>query len=422
VRVATVAGVFVAIVGAYALWFRSVYGHLGVENRDGYFLYGRVQAFADCNTMEIPTYEQRFCDLAPVDERPSANYYVWDHIGPSHTALLPRGVGMNHALAEYAKRAIRQQPLDYAGRVATDFVDFFRPGRVTGRFDEPGTQWLFPLNFDRPTSTLALSRKFDHSRPRVTRPLALIARGFQKSTYPEGPLLAVLVVLSLFAIVPRGRTRRTSPEAALLAASGLAVLIVAVATVMFDYRYLLPALPFLGVAAALGLQTFTELHPAAEEGLPWFRRPHVRRLLWVGGVAAVIVGGASLAFTLAQNRMHEAQASCRIVRNGVPSNPAAVARARAEGRSVTAEAEEAFSAAQMQLWNAASHGGRPAQLHRYLTGAIELSSRLYGLERGCKDCARLGIDRAEVLAIDRDLLDQVTSNIVTYCGDYFPST
>ncbi len=65
--------------------------------------------------------------------------------------------------------------------------------------------------------------------------------------------MAVLIVLPLLGWLLPGEGRRRFPaESMMLTSSGLLLVVGATMTTMFDYRYLLPALPLIGTGGALG--------------------------------------------------------------------------------------------------------------------------------------------------------------------------
>lgn len=241
----------------YASWYQSERGVFTIEDRDGYFLYGRVATFADC-TKFTPTPEERvLCDPRPPSERPSANFYIWGHDSPIR--LLPPHPGANHAAAleDFALRAIRAQPWTYLGVIAGDVLHAFEPGHPVNRQDEPVAIWQFPttlpalkhLSVDIPPATVpgVPAGSFD---PSIARRLAR----YQRVVYTPGPLLALGLLLGLLgaAGLPRFARRRLRAESLLLASSGLIVLLVPAATAMFDYRYVLPTIVLLPPAGAIG--------------------------------------------------------------------------------------------------------------------------------------------------------------------------
>jgi hypothetical protein len=77
-------------------------------------------------------------------------------------------------------------------------------------------------------------------------------QGYQRLVFAPGPLIALGLVLGLLGgLGLRGRWRLRG-ESLMFSVVGILVLIVPVMTVMFDYRYMLPALALLPPAGVVG--------------------------------------------------------------------------------------------------------------------------------------------------------------------------
>jgi Glycosyl transferase family 2 len=99
----------------------------------------------------------------------------------------------------------------------------------------------------------------------VSLPLATFLRGYQLSVgYTSGVVLAAGLLVALAAVVGVGGARRSGLRAACFAwtAAGVGLLLTA-AAFEFSWRYQLPGLVLLPVAAALGLTALTSRPPAA---------------------------------------------------------------------------------------------------------------------------------------------------------------
>jgi hypothetical protein len=79
-----------------------------------------------------------------------------------------------------------------------------------------------------------------------------LLRGYQRVVYVNGPLTAVLLALGLLAWLWRRGMGDFGPAALLFASSGVLLVVGATMTSMFDYRYLVPAVPLIGAGGALG--------------------------------------------------------------------------------------------------------------------------------------------------------------------------
>ena len=266
---------FAVPVVLYVAWYHAVHGEYGLSGHDGYFMYGRVATFADCQRSEVPVSERLLCDPRPPSKRPFANFYVWNSQSPFHR-LLASPPRVNTILKDFSYRVIRHQPLDYARTVLGDFLHFFTFGRTTGLQDEPLQIWQFarempildhvylsiPPCLAHPTDQCADHAKLcfhggigcmqllstGPAHPAIVRFL----QGYQRVVFAPGPLVALALALGLAGgLGLRGRWRYRA-ESLLLSVVGILVLIVPVMTVMFDYRYMLPALAVLPPGGVLG--------------------------------------------------------------------------------------------------------------------------------------------------------------------------
>jgi hypothetical protein len=149
--------------------------------------------------------------------------------------------------------AIEHQPAAYATTILGDLVHYVSPGHWTNRFDTPSTHWFFPDNISA-TGRLAARRLFIKRRGgrlAVDTSVASVLRTYQTFVFVQGPLLALAFLAGLAAAAvgrPAGG-RRLRAEALLFSLVGLSLPATAAATTMFDYRYALPAIPPLALAA-----------------------------------------------------------------------------------------------------------------------------------------------------------------------------
>ena len=239
---------------SYAGWFRLDYGVVGLGDRSGYFLYARVAPFASCAGLELRSPERVLCDPRPPAARPGPNFYLWRRRSPIWR--LPTRVGRerNAILSRFARRVIINQPTAYLRTVVHDVLHYFEPARTTSLRDEPLRSWQFRPRFPDLEHAARLIVAFDRAPPVVSPPLARFLRGYQRAIFTPGPLLALAAMAGMLGLLGTGGTRgRGSAEGALLAFVGLALVVAAAAGSMFDYRYLLPALPLLPPAGVLGV-------------------------------------------------------------------------------------------------------------------------------------------------------------------------
>ncbi len=257
-RFATLAVAFVIPLASYSLWFRSSSGTLGVTDRNGFFLYGRVASFADCSKLELRRELERFCFTEPPEERgPNYGVFALD-VPPSKLQRIPNA---NAKLLQFSKSAIFGQPLDYVRVVVADFVRFLEATSPTDQ--EPyAKRWRFPRSLDDADPHPFVVKRKGSAPPnlgfekfRIDRTRAEQLRTYQGILYTRGPILALLFVLGLIGAivglkVAEGRNLRA--ESILFVGSGLILLIVPVMTTVYHFRYVIPVLPVLGPAGALG--------------------------------------------------------------------------------------------------------------------------------------------------------------------------
>ena len=275
-------GAALAVLAGYAAWFQAAHGQVGLQAYTGYFLAGRVQPFADCDTLELPPPQQSLCDPRPVAQRPTPDWYVWNPGSPLRR-LDPAVVPDRNALAgRFARRVIRHQPGDYLASVVGDMARYLSPGRVSGPEDFPVGAWQFRTEFTADpwhpvepppdpyvggwtwpgpsvadgVTVAAHGFGLAAETPSFVRPPAAALARYQRVAYTAGPVLATALLLGLLAGAGRladPRQRRLRQAGVFLAVAGLVALLGPAATSVFDFRYLLPALVLLPPAGAIGL-------------------------------------------------------------------------------------------------------------------------------------------------------------------------
>ncbi|WP_121436540.1 hypothetical protein [Actinomadura pelletieri] len=251
---------FVAPVGAYATWYQQEHGRFAMTGVDGIFLWGRTAAFADCAEFTPPPDLARLCPHGPKDDRPASSHQIWAENSPTgYSDGEAFGEKTNADAQRFAFWAIGNQPLDYARVVAYDFfVRTFSWQR--SRYPTIGTEarYHFPT---RPTAQKpelpvygggdrrTVVREYAHGtgRTHIVEPYAGVMRGYQERVRVPGTVLGLVLLAGAAGIVLRRARART----ALFWASSVTLLAVPPVTVDFDYRYLLPALPFACFAAAM---------------------------------------------------------------------------------------------------------------------------------------------------------------------------
>jgi hypothetical protein len=272
--------------GAYAGWYHAAHGRYALTSSDGVFLYSRVMSFADCARFTPPRGTEILCDPTPPADRPVPSDYIWharDHGGLAKLRL-PRARtvedhfldGANDPARAFAAKAILTQPGAYLRVAARDFGRTFEWGMTTYPNKLVAGAYRFSLDarhLNAPTNIVWITggtgrsdaTAYEHgsAAPRIVGPYAGWLHGYQRYGWLPGPLLAALLVLGLAGPLAFGRRDERRWTALLLWATATGLLAIPPLTAQFDYRYVLPAIPFACAAAFLSLAVLTG-RPAPE--------------------------------------------------------------------------------------------------------------------------------------------------------------
>jgi len=232
----------------------------------GVFLYSRVMTFAECTKMKVPVNELSLCTTVPPDERPIAQAYIWttesplDRFPPSKFSPVPNQLAENFAI-----RAIEAQPLDYAKVVAKDTWRVFGWKRVIFPNAPTYDEYIFGYrSLPIPTWDKAdlgpygsYASAYVHGNPltQVVAPFADVIRGYQRYVWLPGSVYGLILLAGLGGMVLAWR--RLGGEALLPWTISLALIVIPAATAEFDYRYVLVAVPFACLAAAMAFSPGT---------------------------------------------------------------------------------------------------------------------------------------------------------------------
>jgi len=272
-------------VGAYVSWFHSRTGHYGVTMSTGFYLWGRVSSFADCARIQPTGDEAVVCPTTPIVDRTPPGNFVW-HASQTHADMdqfggpvSPKG---NKVLTDFAIHAVEAQPLSYLKTIFFNTMMSFGFPRVA--YPGAGTTYYYNFHLHYVTSTYNLlppktvswiSPKvvpknsayndwvnYGHQAPGVVHKIAAIPiLVYQRVVFTYGPLLALIFLVGLGGLIgvrrrgwqlkslrlhwaPRGTTMLPWVTAVVL-------LVFPILLADFDYRYLLPAIPFACLAAGL---------------------------------------------------------------------------------------------------------------------------------------------------------------------------
>jgi hypothetical protein len=290
----------VAPVGAYAAWFHQRTGHYGTSLSAGFYLWGRVSSFADCARIKPTGDEAKVCPTTPLVDRTPPGNFVW-HAPQVHQDMDfiggPVSYQGNQLLTQFAEHAVEAQPLDYAKTVFFNTMMSFGFPRIA--YPGAGTTYYYSFHVHYVTAKYNLlpPNNPDHEwipggtayqdwlsygrqAPGVVHKVfALPIAVYQRVVFTYGPLLALIFLVGLGGLLSVSASRRRGadpgswrrPARALRSVrlssvrvhwaprgttmlpwvTGVALLVTPIAVADFDYRYLLPAIPFACLAAGL---------------------------------------------------------------------------------------------------------------------------------------------------------------------------
>ena len=241
-RLAVLLASFLVPLLVYAAWFQTQTGSFTLTNRNGFYLYGRVAAFADCKDVEVPVRERIFC---PENLQHEPGHGLFNAGLPGYIRRDPA----NNPLAEsVSRRMIVAKPGAFAKAVLGDFGTYFLT-----RASQDDERWLMAG---------ALSQRDKNHVPpgieidfRLRSQPASLLRAWQEHVWVYGPLLAACLALGLIGGIA-GWARATrppwGPESLLFTAAALGVLLFPTVFAVYHFRYYVPAIPLAGPAAVLG--------------------------------------------------------------------------------------------------------------------------------------------------------------------------
>ena len=301
-KVAVSIAVCLVPVFGYAGWFYEEHGQFAMTDATGVFLYSRVMTFAECSKMHISANELSLCTTVPPDKRPIAQAYIWtsesplDRFAPSKFSPVPNQLG-----EKFAIQAIEAQPVGYAKAVFDDIWRVFGwkrevfPNAPT--YDEylfgyrslPIPAWNNAPGLGRYPSYAAA---YVQGNPltNVVAPYSTIIRGYQRYVWLPGTVYGLILLAGLAGMGLAWR--RLGGEATLPWVISVALIAIPAATAEFDYRYVLVAVPFGCLAAAMAFSPGTAGGDLARR--LWQRRKGAGGAD-AGAVAGSVVAGSAVA-------------------------------------------------------------------------------------------------------------------------------
>jgi hypothetical protein len=249
---------FALPVVAYEGWYSAQHGEFTTTDSIGVFLYSRVMTFADCSKLQLPADLLSLCTTVPPDRRPLAQDYIWDPSSPLDRFPAPKFTPLPNKLAEqFAIKAIEGQPLAYARTVFDDTWRSFDWTRTAFPNANTYDEYLFGYHSlavpaGRPyggySSTAAYYVR-GNPRTAVVDPFAAAIRLYQRYIWLPGTVYGLILLVGLAGLVLAWR--RVGAEALLPWACSVVLIVTPAATAEFDYRYVLTAVPFGCLAAAM---------------------------------------------------------------------------------------------------------------------------------------------------------------------------
>jgi dolichyl-phosphate-mannose-protein mannosyltransferase len=253
IRLAALTVCFLVPVMGYLGWFDATHGQWNFTGITGTFLYGRVADFADCYGRDLSAYELPLCPIEPTEDR-KADWYTWNPSSPQWIYQPPPGKARNSVVRDFSVRIMTQQPLDYAEAVVRDLAYGFSPVRGVGPEKYPPAYLKFQTYIRPDRLAYASIAQLGYAAPTLEPGLAAFLTGYGRWFYIPGPLFAAGLVIALGGLVA---SRFRDAPTLLFTASAMLVLLPPALFATFDWRYQLPQLSLIPVAAILGLNAIT---------------------------------------------------------------------------------------------------------------------------------------------------------------------
>jgi hypothetical protein len=261
----------------YAAWFHSWNGSYTLSRAEGFYLWGRVSSFAECSVIKPPASELPICPAGTPSSRTPPGDYIWHAPQVRDIPGGPVIAANDTLLRDFAVRAIEAQPLGYLQSVLRGLALAVEWPRQP--YPDAGTVYYYSFHLTPQTipadhswipggTAYSDAVQYGHATPgRVVRPFAILIDGYQRIFYTYGPLFGLILLTGLGGVIRLRRVRGRPPRLAWSPRSGsmlpwitaVVLLVFPIAVADFDYRYLLPVLPFACLAAGLA---FAPARPA----------------------------------------------------------------------------------------------------------------------------------------------------------------
>lgn len=253
-HMAVLAAVFLTPVVAYAGWYHHDHGAWSLTQSGGRSLYMRTTSFVDCDKVELPSYERTLCPISKPDDRGDPTFYGFHAPYTIPRLRPPAGMTKDQVEHDFAMRAIRTQPGDYLRIVVRDFV---APFRRNDRLDfveySTAKKWSFYYWVDyRPTAhTGPAYAAHGGEMPSTRQPAGDWMADYGRHVFVRGLMFLALVLVAVAGLVVRRRGVPGRAAIFLCLALALGLILEPDVTAEFTWRYQLPLLALVPMAAAL---------------------------------------------------------------------------------------------------------------------------------------------------------------------------
>ena len=308
---------------AYAGWFHDYYPQYHkyeITLSEGFFLWGRVSSFANCAVIKPTGAQAAVCPTQPLADRTPPGNYIWHapyvHATKANPDYSPVTPANDSLLTSFAIHAVEAQPVDYVKTVVKGVGLSFGFPRIA--YPGAGTTYFYSFHTRYVVASTATTKGYNelppnnkghewipggtaysdwlsygHQAPgRVIKVFAVPILLYQRVVFTYGPLLAVIFIVGLGGVISvtesarrRGQGLRSAFSFQALRSVRLhwslrgtsmlpwltaaALLVAPIAVADFDYRYLIPVIPFACMAAGLafaprraGTAASTPPHPS----------------------------------------------------------------------------------------------------------------------------------------------------------------
>jgi hypothetical protein len=258
-RAATGLAVGAAVVLGYLVVAHGRTGEWSLARDGAYHFYGRVAPFADCSKFKPPAGTAALCETTPKDRRAGPLYYIFIDHSPAVREFGQRPFGnptpaAMRKIRAFATAAALHQPLDYLEAVGRDLWRYVWPSAFRPGFASPGPAGYANRELTNPTRIAlaqpTVSSYYSTGGLLVHRGAFDALRGYERVTRVEGPVMVLLILLTLAA--PLACSGRLRAGAWLLSGATATLMVVPVAGIDYDGRFAVPAYGPLAAAAVLG--------------------------------------------------------------------------------------------------------------------------------------------------------------------------